>query len=198
LSAVGLLSSLRGFRNAVRLCPLVGGPASTYVRDMPPVILCYDGSDDAAVAIERAAELFPDRPAVVLAAWPRAHTQFIYAWPNMVIPEDLEDLDGAAAAAAVELADKGAALARAAGLEAEPLAARADGPLWQTILEVAEQRDAAVIVLGSRGLGGIKSFVLGSVSSAVVHHATRPTLVVRHGVPAALAGVGAEEREHAE
>ena len=78
---------------------------------MPPVILCYDGSDDAAVAIERAAELFPDRPAVVLAAWPRAHTQFIYAWPNMVIPENLEDLDAAASAAAVELADKGAALA---------------------------------------------------------------------------------------
>ena len=60
--------------------------------------------------------------------------------------------------------------------------ARADGPLWQAILDVAEQRDAAVIVLGSRGLSGIKSFVLGSVSSAVVHHATRPTLVVRHGV----------------
>ena len=55
-----------------------------------------------------------------------------------------------------------------------------------------------MIVLGSRGLGGIKSFVLGSVSSAVVHHATRPTLVVRHGVPAALAGVGAVESEHAE
>ena len=164
---------------------------------MPPVILCYDGSADAAVAIERTAELFPDRPAVVLVAWPRAHTQFVYAWPSMVFPQNLEDLDAAAAAAAVELADKGAALARAAGLEAEPLAARADGPLWQTILDVAEQRDAAVIVLGSRGLSGIKSFVLGSVSSAVVHHATRPTLVVRHGVPATVAEAPIEARQAA-
>src|SRR5687767_8913967 len=116
---------------------------------MPPVILCYDGSTDAAVAIERTAELFPDRPVVVLAVWPRGQAHFAYAWPSMVIPENFEALDAAASAAAVETAEKGAALARAVGLEAEPLAARADGPLWQAILDVAEQRDAAVIVLGS-------------------------------------------------
>jgi nucleotide-binding universal stress UspA family protein len=33
--------------------------------------------------------------------------------------------------------------------------------------------------MGSRGLSGVRSLLLGSVSSGVTHHATRPTLVVR-------------------
>lgn len=146
-----------------------------------PVILCYDGSDDAAVAIQRAAALFGPRPAVVLVAWPRAQVQLAYSWPGMVLAQDLDALDAAAAKGAAELAEQGAALARGAGLDAEPFAMRASGPIWQAILDTAEDRDAAAIVLGSRGLSGIKSLVLGSVSGAVVHHATRPTLVVRHG-----------------
>lgn len=160
---------------------------------LAPVIICFDGSDDAAVAIERAAELFGARPAVVLVVWPRAHVQVGYAWPGMVYPQDLDAIDVAASAAATELAAKGTELARAAGLDAEPATERADGPIWQAILDAADRHDAAAIVLGSRGLSGIKSLVLGSVSGAVVHHATRPALVVRHGVPAA----GVEDARHA-
>jgi len=35
-----------------------------------------------------------------------------------------------------------------------------------------------VIVLGTRGLGGVKSLMLGSVSGAVAHHARRAVLVI--------------------
>src|SRR6478735_3570578 len=129
-----------------------------------PVMICFDGSEDAAVAIERAAELFGDRPAIVLVVWPRAQVHVAYAWPGMVYPENLEELDAAASKAAVDLADRGAALARAAGLDAEPETTKADGPIWQAILDAADRHDAAAIVLGSRGLGGIKSLMLGSVS----------------------------------
>ena len=149
-----------------------------------PVILCYDGSDDAAVAIQRAAALFGPRPAVVLVVWPRAQTQLAYGAPGMVYAQDLDALDKAAAEGAEQLAEKGTALAREAGLDAEPFAMRASGPVWQAIVDTAEDRDAGAIVLGSRGLGAIKSLMLGSVSGAVVHHATRPTLVVRHGCTA--------------
>jgi len=38
--------------------------------------------------------------------------------------------------------------------------------------------DLGAIVVGSRGLGGIKSLLLGSVSSGIVHHALGPTVVV--------------------
>jgi hypothetical protein len=36
----------------------------------------------------------------------------------------------------------------------------------------------AAIVMGSRGLTGVRSMLLGSVSNAVVHHTERPTLVI--------------------
>jgi nucleotide-binding universal stress UspA family protein len=65
-----------------------------------------------------------------------------------------------------------------AGLEAEAIAVKATGPVWKTILEVADGRRVSTIVMGSRGLTGVRSMLLGSVSSAVVHHADRPTLVV--------------------
>jgi nucleotide-binding universal stress UspA family protein len=45
--------------------------------------------------------------------------------------------------------------------------------------QVAEEHGAEAIVVGSRGLSGIKSLLLGSVSSGIVHHSVRPTLVVR-------------------
>jgi nucleotide-binding universal stress UspA family protein len=47
------------------------------------------------------------------------------------------------------------------------------------IVSVAEQERAGLIVLGSRGLGGFKSFLLGSVSDGVLLHAHCPVLIVR-------------------
>jgi nucleotide-binding universal stress UspA family protein len=49
----------------------------------------------------------------------------------------------------------------------------------QGILAVAEDVGAGLIVLGSRGLGGVKRALMGSVSDSVVRHAHCPVLVVR-------------------
>ena len=45
---------------------------------------------------------------------------------------------------------------------------------------LAEELGADLIVLGSRGLGGMKRLLMGSVSESVVRHAHCPVLVVRH------------------
>jgi nucleotide-binding universal stress UspA family protein len=50
--------------------------------------------------------------------------------------------------------------------------------VWKTIVEIADRHNAATIVMGSRGLTGLQSLLLGSVSTAVVHHADRPTMVI--------------------
>ena len=49
----------------------------------------------------------------------------------------------------------------------------------EVILEYAKQNGVDLIVIGSRGLGGIREFVLGSVSHNVVQHAKIPVLVVK-------------------
>ena len=76
------------------------------------------------------------------------------------------------------MAEEGAGIARATGFDAVAVAAEAKGPIWATVEQAAEQHDASAIVVGTRGLSGIKSLLLGSVSSGIVHHALRPTVVV--------------------
>jgi nucleotide-binding universal stress UspA family protein len=49
----------------------------------------------------------------------------------------------------------------------------------QQIVEVAEQADADLIVMGTRGMTEWRSLLLGGVANKVVHHATCPVLLVR-------------------
>jgi len=49
----------------------------------------------------------------------------------------------------------------------------------QAIVHLAEELGAGLIVMGSRGLGGVRRALMGSVSASVVHHAHCPVMVVR-------------------
>jgi nucleotide-binding universal stress UspA family protein len=49
----------------------------------------------------------------------------------------------------------------------------------QQIVEVAEQANADLIVMGTRGMTEWRSLLLGGVANKVVHHATCPVLLVR-------------------
>jgi len=48
------------------------------------------------------------------------------------------------------------------------------------LVDISEEIDAGLIVMGSRGLGGMRRVLMGSVSDSVVRHAHCPVLVVRH------------------
>ena len=50
--------------------------------------------------------------------------------------------------------------------------------MWQAILEVADDEDGRVVVLGTRGHSRVRSLLMGSVSYGVLHHSERPVLVV--------------------
>jgi nucleotide-binding universal stress UspA family protein len=91
---------------------------------------------------------------------------------------DTEKIDAAHREAALANATEGAQRATAAGLVAEPRTESRQGDIANTILVAAAEVDADLIVMGTRGLSGVKSFLLGSVSHAVVQHADRAVLVV--------------------
>ena len=54
-----------------------------------------------------------------------------------------------------------------------------EGHPAQTIAEVANEEGYDMIVIGSRGLGGLKKLFLGSVSNAVLQEATTSVLIVK-------------------
>lgn len=146
----------------------------------PTLLLCYDRSEDARHAIESAGSLFAIRRALVLTVWqPIGDVGILPLYGEAGDMVNFVELDREAAEAGGRVAAEGVRIAEHAGLEAEPLAVKATGAVWKTILDVAGSHDAAAIVMGSRGLSGVRALLPGSVSNAVVHHADRPTLVVR-------------------
>jgi nucleotide-binding universal stress UspA family protein len=140
-----------------------------------PILICYDGSVDSDRAIEAAAALLGPRRAVVVAIGATMTAAESVAAISAVVPGDaFEDLN---MNGALEKARAGADRAREAGFRAEPRAELVE-PFWEGIVDVADEIDAAVIVLGSRGLKGIREQFDGSVSHEVAEHAGRPLLIV--------------------
>ena len=132
-----------------------------------PLILCYDGSADAKHAIQRGGELLAARRALVLTVWlPTAALGPLLAFTANTV--NIAELDRAAAEAGDRIAEEGARNARACGLEGEPVAVKARGPVWHTIVETADRCDAAAIVMGSRGLTARCGPLCSAVSLAVL------------------------------
>ena len=90
---------------------------------------------------------------------------------------DFDQINAQCAQWARERAVEGAGHARAAGLQAETRVVEQRESIASTILEEAEAADAELVVVGTRGLSGVKSLLLGSVSRAVLQHARLPVLV---------------------
>jgi nucleotide-binding universal stress UspA family protein len=156
--------------------------AADHSRATRPVLLCFDGSEHAASAIAQAGGVLGGNAAVVLTVWEPVAVWEPYD-PGALLDVGVGKLAGRALGLdeiardlAAEKAAQGVALARKAGFAAEPRIAR--GKTWKAICDVADEIDAAVIVLGARGLSPVGSALLGSVSSAVAVHAGRPVLVI--------------------
>lgn len=138
-----------------------------------PMLICYDGSRDARRAIMAAADLLVRRPAVVLDVTPAVTAEeheaaFLTPGPDSI---ELRVRD------VRRVAHRGALLARAQGLEATGRIAVA-GQVWKAVVQIADDVDASVIVVGSRRADEAHEVLDGSLSHDIARHAGRPLLVV--------------------
>jgi|SRR5262245_9879871 len=135
------------------------------------IVAGFDGSESARRALAWAADEARRRDARldVVQAW---HVPYPVAAPVAGYPVLVGALESTArsdicdALAAPDLGDL--------PVPATPVVVQ--GPAGPALLDAADGAD--LIVLGSRGLGTVAGALLGSVTHHVVHHATRPVVVV--------------------
>jgi nucleotide-binding universal stress UspA family protein len=141
------------------------------------IVVGTDGSDTAGQAVRQAVDLAGAVGAKVeiVSAYEPVPAQRLRE-ERREAPEDLqwainprEDVDVTLEAAA--------AVARKAGVEVDVYPRQGDPA--DAILDVAEEREADLIVVGNKGMTGAKRFLLGSVPNKVSHHAPCSVLIIR-------------------
>lgn len=141
-----------------------------------PILIAYDGSQAAKQAVAEAGlHLRTPRRALILTVW--IHLEAVPFWGAPIVGLPVEVTE-ATIDKARRTADEGVELAAAAGFEAEPLVESGE-PVWRRIVEVAEEQGAGLIVLGSQGRSGVAYAVMGSVATAVSHHAKQTVMITR-------------------
>ena len=159
-------------------------------REAAPVLIAYDGSEVSRAAVRRAAELFAGRPAVVATVWEPGLAAIPVGQPETfgvgTVPPDpatVEAVDRFQREHASTVAGDGVEFARSVGLAAEPHAVPDEVDVADTLIGIARERGAAVVVVGSHGISGLRSRLLGSVSRKLIEHCDRPVLVIRDDSP---------------
>jgi len=156
------------------------------VNAAAPVLIAYDGSDAARRAVREAAELFGFRRALVLTVWEPGIAYYSAdlspAGPDLSpAPVDIEGvhrIEGELRVHAERTAADGLALAKSAGLDAEAVTVADEVDVADAIVQLARERRVAAIVIGSRGLSGLRARLEGSTSRAVMKAAPCPVVVV--------------------
>jgi nucleotide-binding universal stress UspA family protein len=141
------------------------------------IVVGTDGSDTAAQAVRQAVDLAKSVGATIelVSAYEQVPAQRLNE-ERREAPEDIqwainprEDVDATLEAAA--------AVAREADVPVNSHARRGDPA--DAIVDVAEEREADLIIVGNKGMTGARRFLLGSVPNKISHHAPCSVLIVR-------------------
>lgn len=140
---------------------------------MESIVVGTDGSPNAEAAVKQATKIAKDGGG-------RLH--LVSAFPGT--PSFSESIASSAKRQPVNLREVAESVLGRAEAEVEAQGvevvthARGGDPA-QVLLQVADEQDADLIVIGARGLTGFQRFLLGSVSSKLAHHAPCSLMIVR-------------------
>jgi nucleotide-binding universal stress UspA family protein len=142
------------------------------------IVVGTDGSDHALDAVRRAGELAQASESSSV------HIVYAVAPQAEYTVRAVKDEDGivgeATAPGSIGEEHIAAAKAALASHGVDVTSHIASGRPSGVILDVADEVDADLIVVGARGLGALGRFVRGSVSTRIAHHATCDVLIVEH------------------
>ena len=133
------------------------------------ILVAVDGSPHSSKTIPVASDLATRYGATVTVLHVREHERY-----------EGQDVDLGPPLEAEALVDAALAIFREAGVPATGVIRRVTpGQTPREIIRVAKASEAALIVIGTRGMTELKSLVLGGVANKVVQNATCPVLLVR-------------------
>ena len=135
------------------------------------IIAAVDGSEHSTRALRQAANLARtfDSRLILVHAFPSTADIAGYSDYSLLLAKRKEQAQGVLDSARAEL--------ESPGQVAEEVLS--EGPEAEAVLSAAESHDADLIVMGSRGLGTLQGWLLGSVSQKTSHLAKCPVLIVR-------------------
>lgn len=140
------------------------------------VVAGVDGSDASTLAVLWAAREAKLRDAglELVCAWEVPVTGVGFGYGFAPVSDEMLK---ALAQGAEERLSLAAERAREEVTELDITTRVAEGPAAQALIEAS--RDADLLVVGSRGMGGFRGLMLGSVSAQCAHHASCPVVIVR-------------------
>lgn len=143
---------------------------------MKKILVALDGSEHAARALDEALALFVggDMHLHLLTVCEPVHLNEVVFKDTL---SDMRQLETEHKAAGQKIVDAAAGKAKQAGVSCDTHVEI--GQAAQTIVEFAQKYHCDMIVMGSRGLGTIRSIALGSVAHKVVHLASVPVLLAK-------------------
>ena len=141
------------------------------------IVVGTDGSDTATQAVREAVDLAKAVGAKLelVSAYEPVSNSRLQA-ERRDAPEDVQWSINPKEDVEATLTDA-AEIAREAGVTVEKFARRGDPA--DAILDVAEESEADLIIVGNKGMTGAKRFLLGSVPNKVSHHAPCSVLIIR-------------------
>jgi nucleotide-binding universal stress UspA family protein len=141
------------------------------------IVVGTDGSQTASEAVRQAVELAKDIGAKIrlVSAYEPVPASRLRE-EKRDAPEDLQWMVNPREEVDTTLSEA-ADIVKEAGIDVETFARQGDPA--DAILDVAEETDADLIVVGNKGMTGAKRFLLGSVPNRVSHHAPCSVLIIR-------------------
>jgi nucleotide-binding universal stress UspA family protein len=141
------------------------------------ILAGYDGSENGATAVKTAARLAASCGAELMVITVYRHHSLLEASLSMVRPGELGNLDDAMREYATGIVEKAKEIATDAGATNVRGFVKS-GPVARSIVGFAANHGVDLIVVGSRGLGSVEQYLLGSVSHKISGIADCPVLVV--------------------